>query len=103
MPCEASLIGLPISQKKSTRLQTWLDRAPVLWYSLSMASTPISLVAPVSVAATATFIEPHPAWRPAPSEPEGSSECAEYFNADGTLSEQAYDLLHNDWLSGRMV
>jgi hypothetical protein len=29
--------------------------------------------------------------------------CAEYFNADGSLSDAALAFLHREWITGRMI
>lgn len=60
--------------------------------------------------ASATFLSPHPAWSPDDTTDALSvdmnttvSPASEYFNPNGTLTDAALDLLHDEWASGRMV
>lgn len=59
--------------------------------------------------ASATFLSPHPAWTPHDTtdaigvDLTTDPHLTEYFNHNGTLTDAALDLLHEEWASGRMV
>ena len=59
-----------------------------------------------SAASTATaggFLSPHPAWNTDTDPTAQDDPCAEYFNADGSLTDAAYEFLHREWATGRMI
>jgi len=49
------------------------------------------------------FLSPHPAWDMDTDPTAQDDPCAEYFNADGSLTEAAYEFLHREWATGRMI
>lgn len=59
-----------------------------------------------SAASTVTagaFLSPHPAWIGTDDPTAQDDPCAEYFNTDGSLTDAAYEFLHREWATGRMI
>ncbi len=73
-------------------------------YISFMASSPTVLSRD---AIASSFITPHDAWNPSVTAPRASMTPAnnlqDYLNQDGSLTDAAYDLLHEEWISGKMV
>lgn len=67
-----------------------------------MEATATDLAAVPSAPAGA-FLTAHPAWVGGDAPDAQDDPCAEYFNADGSLSDAALAFLHREWITGRMI
>jgi len=78
-----------------------------VWCIVKNMKPPITHTVPSpSAASTVTadgFLSPHPAWDMDTDPIAQDDPCAEYFNADGSLTEAAYEFLHREWATGRMI
>ena len=59
--------------------------------------------ATVPSAPACAFLTAHPAWVGGDAPDSQDDPCAEYFNADGSLSDTALAFLHREWITGRMI
>jgi len=48
------------------------------------------------------FLTSHPAWN-MDMDTDQEDPCTEYLNADGSLTDAAYDFLHHEWATGRLI
>lgn len=60
-------------------------------------------LATVPSAPAGAFLTAHPAWVDEEAPDAQDDPCAEYFNADGSLSDAALAFLHREWITGRMI